>query len=275
MNDELLQHVDRLILQRPAAADVLQSYKELLLRMEEADFPDTEVHIRLDPGAFRLKEGFPVFSREDLPIDFTGPSRRLSAGLEHLIRKERKDKDAMKAAWAAAEKDSGWAERLFTALLRRDEALLSELAEGTGLDRGVLHFLGKAALAPSLQSLRDAISGQVDLREWDQGYCPVCGSEPNMAYFAKGGGRFLHCEFCGKEWPYPRLKCPFCRNGGQATLGYFQAEEEEGFRVYFCRKCKRYIKTVDRSVFEEPAPMELEYMATLHLDLAAGERGFD
>jgi FdhE protein len=95
-----------------------------------------------------------------------------------------------------------------------------------------------------------------------------------MACFAKGGERCLHCELCGQEWPYPRLKCPFCGNDEQETLGYFQAEQEEGFRVYFCRKCRRYIKTVDGRVFEEPAPMELEYLATLHLDLAAAERGF-
>jgi FdhE protein len=95
-----------------------------------------------------------------------------------------------------------------------------------------------------------------------------------MAYFAKTGKRYLHCELCGQEWAYPRLKCPFCRNDEHETLGYFDVEGEEGFRVDFCRKCLRYLKTVDKRVFEEAAPMELEHLATIHLDILANENGF-
>ena len=41
-----------------------------------------------------------------------------------------------------------------------------------------------------------------------------------------------------------------------------------------CRKCQRYIKSIDERVFEELAPLDLEFLATIHLDLIAHERGF-
>jgi len=88
------------------------------------------------------------------------------------------------------------------------------------------------------------------------------------------GKRFLHCELCGYEWYYPRLKCPFCKNDQPKKLGYFVSEEEEGFRVDFCKKCNRYIKTLDMRVIEQPAPMELESLITFHLDMLAHEQGF-
>jgi formate dehydrogenase maturation protein FdhE len=42
--------------------------------------------------------------------------------------------------------------------------------------------------------------------------------------------------------------------------------------VYSCRKCGKYLKTVDQREFEIPAPLEVEQLATLHLDAAAVSR---
>jgi len=63
-------------------------------------------------------------------------------------------------------------------------------------------------------------------------------------------------------------------NRDPEDLGYFEAEGEEGLRVYFCNSCHRYLKTIDSRVFEEVAPLELESLATLHLDLIAEENGY-
>jgi FdhE protein len=122
--------------------------------------------------------------------------------------------------------------------------------------------------------LKEKLKGKVDKKNWEHGYCPICGSEPDMAYLDKTGKRNIHCSLCGDEWSYPRLRCPFCGNQDQQKLGYFRSEQEEGFRVDFCRSCSRYLKTVDRRVFEKPAPMELEFLSTVHLDVLADQQGF-
>ena len=67
----------------------------------------------------------------------------------------------------------------------------------------------------------------------------------------------------------PVERC-FC----QERLGYFTADGEEGVRVDFCEASRRYLKTVDLRVLETPAPLDLEHLATLHLDPAAADRGY-
>ena len=136
------------------------------------------------------------------------------------------------------------------------------MAGQVNLDPLVLLFLGKTALRPSLEAFRHTVAASIHENQWDHGYCPLCGSQPDMASFTQKGTRRLHCELCGQEWSFARIGCPFCNNNAQESLGYFEAREEEGLRVYFCRSCQRYLKTIDSRVFEEIAPLELESLAT-------------
>jgi len=194
--------------------------------------------------------------------------------LSHLANQGRDDANGLKATLEKAGASDNWQKQLFNAILSQDGEALSAMASEVQLEPNVLLFLGKAALRPSIEQLRNASIGELDRHQWEKGYCPFCGSPPDMAFFEKTGKRNLHCELCGEEWLYPRIKCPFCDTEDQEKLGYFEAEEEEGFRVYFCRECNRYIKTVDKKAFEEVAPLDLENLATLHLDLLARENGF-
>lgn len=274
MSENLLKHIDRMVQQRPVAKEALVPFRELVVLMIQTD-PEIQ-RVRVEEGLkeIKRKEGFPIFSREDLPIDLDSASDLLKGFLEHLGATERGDKEGLRKALKSLKKDPEWPRGLFQAILRQDEKAQSEMAREVGLDPKVLQFLGEVAMRPSLHALRDSLSGTIDRVGWEHGYCPLCGSQPDMAYFEKTGKRHLHCGLCGEEWPFPRVRCPFCDNHDHETLGYFQAEEEEGFRVDFCKQCRRYVKTIDRRVFEEPAPMELENLATIHLDLLASKHGF-
>jgi FdhE protein len=274
MPEDLLAHIDRLIQQRPVCKDALESYRELAGLMKEVQ-PEPQ-DIKFEEGLKDLKkdEGFPLFSREDLPVDLHASSELFAKFMEHLSNTEREDRDGLKKVLEKSKSDSGWTDSLLKTVLRKDDKALYKTGKEIDLDPATLGFLAQVALRPSVYALRDALSDRIDKEPWNYGYCPVCGSEPDMAYFAKTGKRYLHCELCGQEWAYPRLKCPFCRNDEHETLGYFDVEGEEGFRVDFCRKCLRYLKTVDKRVFEEAAPMELEHLATIHLDILANENGF-
>lgn len=274
MAEEILEHIERLIRQRPVARAALEPYRDLmalLIREHPVSKP-----FELDDSYKEIKqeEGFPLFSRQELPLDLGTASGLLKKFFQHLKDTERPDKEGLKTAFEKSETEPQWCERLFRAILGQDENALSLLGKDVGLDPKALFFLGQTALRPSFETLREALSHKIEAEKWDNGYCPVCGSEPDISYFAKTGKRYLHCELCGQEWPYPRVKCVFCQNEDQSTLGYFLAEGEEGFRVDFCRKCKRYIKTLDKRALEQVAPMEIENLATLYLDMAAVEQGF-
>jgi FdhE protein len=274
MNEDLLDQIDRLIAQRPLSKEALVSYRELLSLMGEVVPHPQKIGNESRLKDIKREEGFPLFSRRNLPLDLETGSKLLSRFMDHLTSTKREDSDGLKKALEKSKSDPDWTHGLFRAVLEKDNESLTRFGRETDLDPKVLQFLAELALRPSLEDLRHSVSEQIEKKGWDHGYCPLCGSEPNMAYLDKTGKRHLHCELCGEEWPHPRLNCPFCRNEEQKSLGYFQSEQEQGLRVDFCRKCERYIKTVDQRVLEDAGPMELEYLASLHLDLLANNYGF-
>jgi len=274
MIEHLLENIDHLIKQRPVCKAVLESYRELVNLMKKVEPEPQNIVFEDRLKDLKKEDGFPLFSKEDLPVDLNISSELFIKFIEHLLNTEREDKDGLKKVLEKSKNDSGWSDSLLNAVLSKDDKTLSKTGKEVGLDPGTLVFLAQVALKQSLFTLREATSDRMDKENWDYGHCPACGSEPDMAYFDKTGKRYLHCELCGEEWVHARLKCPFCRNEEHKTLGYFDVEGEEGFRVDFCRKCQRYIKTVDKRFFEEAAPMELENLATIHLDILANEHGF-
>jgi FdhE protein len=274
MAQDLIPHIERLIRQRPASRTALTAFQGLAVLMGQTAPSDRPVHIEKRMRDIQQVKGFPLFSREDLPLDLDAGADLLKKFLSHLGASDRNDSTGLTTALKKAETVAEWSSELFRAILRQDEKALTRMAREVDLDPYVLVFLGKTALRPSLEQFRKTASGELDKSGWDEGYCPLCGSEPAMACFENCGRRYLYCELCGEKWPFPRVKCPFCGMVEQDRLGYFETEEEEGLRVYFCRECRRYLKTIDKRVFEEPAPLELEGLATLHLDLLAQEHGF-
>jgi FdhE protein len=274
MPEELSKLIDRVIQKRPLYKEALSVYRDLLIFLDESEpkvtcvLKDEELH------DIRVKEGFPLFSRETLPLDLKAASSLFYRLAEHLSSRRRKDKEGLKKLLAIAQSNSKWIKDGIDAFLAKDGTAISKMAEAVGLEPTVLRFLIHMALKPSLSNLRETVSAEIQKDSWDYGYCPLCGSSPDMAYLNDQGKRFLHCELCGFEWPYPRLTCPFCGNDDHKKLGYFASEEEEGFRVDFCKKCNFYIKTLDMRVIESPAPLEVENLVTLHLDVLADEQGF-
>ena len=274
MAQDMQEFIDYIVRQRPFIREILNSYKSLVELMPDIDvsLPDLDKERQLQQ--LKAKEGFPVFPREALPIDPIAYSKTLSRIIGYLTHQETEEKEPLSECLDRMKEDTHWADTLSRAVLTRDHDRLTQIAREVGLQPERLYFLAKLALKPALEAIRSVCAGMVNVDLWDQGYCPLCGSEPNMAYLDKKGKRHLYCELCGQEWPYPRVNCPFCRNEDQKTLGYFHSDNEQGLRVDFCRKCQRYIKTVDRREFEMEVPMELEYLATLHLDILAEKEGF-
>lgn len=274
MAEKLLEQIDRLIQRKPMYKEALSVYRELLGFLDEIEpeivYEAKDASVR----ALKAREGFPLFSRGDLPIDHEGAASLFQRLLEHLSRTKRKDREALKMTLQRVESNPNLVKEVITAFLSGDEATITTMAQEVTLSPMVVKFLAHMALGPSMKYLRESATEGIRDYTWNYGYCPLCGSSPDVACFNDEGKRFLHCELCGYEWHYPRLKCPFCGEERAKELGYFTSEEEEGYRVDFCKKCKRYIKTLDMRLIGSPAPLEVENLITLHLDMLAHKQGF-
>ena len=149
-------------------------------------------------------------------------------------------------------------------------------AEALQLNPSLTATVLRLAAFPALARIAGSCAGQRQGIAWDHGYCPTCGSWPLLGE-ARGleQQRFLRCGLCATAWPFGRLHCPFCDNQDFRTLGYLHVEgEEDRYRAGTCDLCHGYVKWVS-TIFSLSDPQLLVAdLATLHLDLAAADRGF-
>ena len=132
------------------------------------------------------------------------------------------------------------------------------------------------SLRPELEKVADKYRDQIEASSWEEGYCPVCGKEPKIGQIKDDENRrYLFCNQCGFEWSFMRIRCPFCGNEDQQELAYFTVEDDERYRVDVCNACKRYIKMVDFRESKEIPNLDVEDIATLHLDMLANDEGYE
>ena len=111
--------------------------------------------------------------------------------------------------------------------------------------------------------------------EWEKGYCPMCGTFPDITKNLEGSGqRWLHCPLCGHEWRFRRVVCPCCENDDQKTMTYFHIENRETESCFTCEKCKCYLITVTKvSDLSEYEP-DIAVLSLAHLDVIMQEKGY-
>jgi len=141
----------------------------------------------------------------------------------------------------------------------------------------LIDLLLEESLRPELEIIAKKYGERVAKSGWREGYCPICGKEPKIGEIRKDeeGKRYLFCHQCGFKWYFHRIKCPFCGNDEQQSLAYFEVEGEERYRVDVCNKCWRYIKTVELPKSGDEPDMDVEDIATLHLDMIAYDEGYN
>jgi len=217
----------------------------------------------------RLREGLPLLNDIDtlnldwlLVQDIYSQVRSLFAGYPQLFGES-----------AAGLKETG-------VILTR-EAVGAWFA-GNDLPPAVLECVGEnlmlaviqATLQPFLAGYSRAVTDRIEQGLWRRGYCPVCGGAPDLA-FLKGdaGARWLLCSRCDTEWLFQRLECPYCGTQEQDALG-FLTDDREVYRLYFCERCKCYLKAIDLRRVEGDVLLPLERLYTLDLDAQAVQRGY-
>ncbi|MDM8526320.1 formate dehydrogenase accessory protein FdhE [Desulfococcaceae bacterium HSG8] len=274
---------------RPAYTAILDFYEQVFVAQESAKsrIKIEPIRISKETVALKMQEKFPLISVSDFVID-TKTSGELFKELCGIA--ENGNKTMAISARAISDGIGTDPEKLFSAMLGGDDDCFDKIADEFETDKAVLVFITFNSIMPSLNLCAEQLSTYLgENNDWMKGYCPICGNPPAISMFqAKSppsekeefaglaeGERLLFCGFCWHCWPIRRIYCPFCENKDTETLHYFYSEAEEEYRVDGCDNCKKYMKTVDARKTGRILYPPLEQVATLHLDIKAGEAGFE
>jgi len=267
-------HLERLKKKNPAYSELIDFYGKIAgeLCIAKPQIPTTPIHPNEEVRKIRTKEGFPLVNKKAFLLDIPA-SITLFQSIANIAKEttSKLKKNVQKIEMADKHGKLNREELLKNHF---DSTYLDEITRLLHLDRSILYFLIHTSLKPSIHANVENLRNQVDLKNWQRGYCPICGSLPQMSELKGEGQRYFQCSFCDFQWASERLKCPFCENKDHEKLHYFYAEGQEVHRVDLCDTCKRYIKTVDsRNIGYEP-DLNLEDMITIHLDILASKKGF-
>jgi formate dehydrogenase maturation protein FdhE len=164
---------------------------------------------------------------------------------------------------------------LLEAAIAEDDAALRAVAARAGIGHDIAAATGALATMPLLQACRQAWSPRVR-DSWIDAACPVCGAWAAVME-ARGLERQLRhrCGRCGADWSAQPVRCAFCDTVEHARLTTLVSERagEQG-RVEACGVCRGYLKTITTPTACAPTDVVLLDLATVHLDVAAIQHGF-
>jgi FdhE protein len=257
---------------RPFYTEILKFYEAVFLAQEAARIGThvSKIEIPEDILAMKAAEKFPLMAPADFDIDVAAAVRLLEKLCE--IAAVSASPDMQAAAQTISDAMSSGVMNptaLFDLALGKDIA--GRIPSDVPADMALL--FGYNSIHPSLRLISEHLSASLDAKEpWRTGYCPICGSSPGLSMLKGDGDRWYVCSFCWHEWLTPRIYCPFCDNTDSGQLHYFFSDKEPEYRVDGCDRCSRYIKTVDIRKTSRTIVPVVEAIATLHLDLKAGEQ---
>jgi FdhE protein len=272
---ELEARLDRLLKSRPDLEEAAGLQRDLLRECYRGR-PRLEP-LRLSPEQARgkLGGGVPILHGEDVTVDISFCRDLFGRLLNTLQRRPQSAEAAGEIAHAAAAERLD-VERCVGEALANHSDHLFEIATWSMVSPEVLATVLEMVTRPPLQALSATFQSLLnESDDWKRGYCPMCGAWPGLTELRMAEQhRYLRCLRCGAAWPSRRLLCVFCGNDDHRSLGYLQGQREPRFRVEVCERCKAYLKAMN--AFESSAPeyLLLDDLASVHLDIAALERGY-
>ncbi len=138
------------------------------------------------------------------------------------------------------------------------------------VDAALGDVLGIAA-RPFLARAAEVLLQRVAVDGWGRATCPVCGGRPVFAVLGNGDRRLV-CGRCLGRWSFAARSCHHCL----AVEGLRVFSAHDGlYQVTACGACRKYLKGLDSRRAGRPFFLALDTVATLALDRAIGEQGFE
>jgi FdhE protein len=234
--------------------------------------------------AARLREGVPLLHDQPAYVDVHLAADVFSRLVNVLQERQAPElADRLEAIVTAATTGVIEPQRLFGEAFVQHTDHVAEIAFQSGVDPELLGTLAAQAVAPLLRAYAERLlpsiqrhdDGSPETTLWQQGYCPICGGWPVLGELRGIElAQYLRCAACGCGWRSRRLFCPYCGNDDHHSLNMLAIDGEQRFRISVCDRCKGYLKVGNAF---DPPPAELlaiDDVASLHLDVAAIERGY-
>jgi FdhE protein len=264
----------------PHYTELLDIMADILILREEYhnNMKDSIFHVDENLISQKMEGGLPLIDYMGKEYDLTRPKEYFNSLIS--IAEKRMPEVAQNIADIIKSPQFNW-EKIIRASF--DHKIEEADAQGLPADReaedniDLIDLFTEESLRPELETVARKYREIVEKSGWSEGYCPICGKEPKIGEIRDGeeGKRYLFCHQCGFKWYFHRIKCPFCGNEEQHSLAYFEVEGEERYRVDVCNKCRRYIKTVELPKSSEEPNLDVEDIATLHLDMIAYDEGYN
>jgi FdhE protein len=256
--------------QFPELTETIDLYCRLLEIESRADVPAPEAVPGSEGAHALLQQGKPLLNLDDLDLD-SSRLTDLAMQIAFAIAEQRRDRVRELAdihAWLHRRRDRM---RSFAIAYLKGNGIPDS---NSGISGDLLIFVMHSALRPFMRAYAAALGRFVDAGAWYRGYCPICGSDPDMAALEKQAGRRrLLCSRCDTEWAYRRLGCPFCANDEPKDLAYFPSDDNV-YRLAVCERCHRYLKTIDLRETATERPLAAERILTAGMDVAAQQTGY-
>lgn len=267
---------------RPAFSPIIHFYEALFTAQEESRLAQTLSPVTIEPDLLTLKleNQMPLIDPSQFPVDMDQAAAlfRTACGLA-MAHAPQMAGDAETLLDRMPVGDAGTGDAglgsLFSAVLESRQPDLEAMAGTWGVPVQTLLFFAVSAMAPSLAVAAEQLAVYLnDTPPQKKGYCPICGSHPEVAFLDKDGKKHLVCSLCSHSWQTRRMGCSFCDSTDTRLQHYFYSNEEKEYRVYLCDNCNNYLKVVDLRELDRTFIPKLEQIASLHLDYKAREKGY-
>lgn len=275
--DEIKKAVAEVKKIKPDFALIFDLYEKIFIAQEESKqgINLQEFILSDEIVSLKKKEKFPLVEIRQFQVD-VDVSRELFLKLcTILVESANELTDRVKDIMALVDDRKIDTAALFTAFMNGDESAFDKAEENYEIDKSILGFLVYNSIKPSLVVFSVRISQYLEKETvWEKGYCPVCGSAPELSVFEENGKRSLVCSFCNHKWLSKRIYCPFCENTDHETLKYYNVGDEEEYRIDACEKCKKYIKTIDTKKTSRTIYLPLENQTTPYVEIKFNKLGY-
>lgn len=272
--DDIIRFLEEKESKEGALPEFLKFYQQLLHVQSRVERNLTS---RLEPGLSReainkrINSGVPLISFDELALDwplltstfdevkavFAGHAELFNSSLERL---------------AALSADTLLARQTLKTWYEKQK--LPARIPVKNVAKKLINSIIHATMKPFLTSHARKLTDFIDQGRWRRGYCPICGGSPDFASLdTERGSRWLLCSRCDTEWLFQRLQCPYCNTQDQNDLSYF-TDDAGLYRLYICKRCKQYLKTIDRRQTEDRILLPIERFLTLDMDRQAMEMGY-
>jgi formate dehydrogenase maturation protein FdhE len=213
----------------------------------------------------------PMLKFKDIPIDWSDFRLMIRQTADILKRFETLDSPAYDQIQMLAR--DGQIETVVSSWYSAAMASARRTTDPRTEEKELLDQVLLLAMRPFLARCAEALLPAIELGDWGHPFCPLCGGEPEFAYINPAAERLLICGRCTGHWRYDATTCPYCENADRSRITSFTSRDQR-YRIYACDVCHRYLKAFDGRDGSRPAMLAVDSIATLPLDAAAIQRGY-